>query len=121
MGVKVSDLLEETGETVVHVGGSTVALVHRVLWEEFFSEDDWTRLKELGGREYLLEVLPKLLKNWDLVDDKGKVIPVTREAIESEKVPTRFLRLAEQAVLRAQDGPKGSASSSPDSSPPTER
>jgi hypothetical protein len=110
-GVTVSDLLEETLDTHVQVGGSAVGLSYRVLWEEFFSDDDWSRVKDLGGREYLKEVLPRLLVSWELQDATGKPIAITAEAIEAEKVPTRFLRLAEQAVLQAGQAPKGGASS----------
>jgi len=113
MGVKVSDLLEEAGEATVHIGGQAIGLVYRVLWEEHFSEEEWEQIKERSGRDYLTAVLPKLLKSWDLTDGDGNPIPVTAEAIGAHNVPTRFLRLAEQAVLEAQDGPKGGASSSP--------
>src|SRR5437763_5603666 len=105
MGVKVSDLLEESATASVQVGGQTVGLVYRVLWEEFFSDEEWEAIKALSGREYLVAVLPKLLKSWELTDMQGEPVLVTAEAIAAHNVPTRFLRLAEKAVLEAQDGP----------------
>ena len=116
MGVKVSDLLEESARASVLVAGHQVDVEYFVLWEERFSSEDWERIQELSGREYLLEVLPRLLKSWDLTDGKGKPIPVTAEAIAEHSVPTRFLRLTERAVL---EDPKGSAASSPATSQPT--
>lgn len=118
MAVKVSDLLEESAQTSVQIGGQSVGLVYRVLWEEQFSEDAWEAIKALAGREYLVAIMPKLLRSWELTDDGGAEIPVTAEAIAQHQVPTRFLRLAEKAVLEAQEAPKDSAASSPATSQP---
>jgi len=121
MGVKVQDLLDETQPAQVQVGGSAVGLECRVLWEEQFDETVWERLGELKGRDYFVEVLPRMLVSWELQDADGQPIPVTREAIEQHHVPTRFLRLAEKAALEVQEqGPlgKGSDGSLPATSPP---
>lgn len=111
--MRVQDLLEESAETQVQVGSDkAVGLVYRLFWDELFAEDDWDSIKQLRGREYMAALLPKLLVSWDIQDADGAAIPVTAEAITAHKVPMRFLRMVEKAVLEAADGPKGSAASS---------
>lgn len=96
---KLSDILSETQSADVEIGGSKVKIVYHVFWESRFTDDDWKHLKTVTGREYFMEVLPRMLTEWDLTDDDNHSVPVTREAIEQHDVPLRFLSECERVVL----------------------
>lgn len=125
-GVKLSDLLDETGSTEVHIGGASISITYVVIWEARFTEDEWAEIRRtrtegegdaarevpvLEPREYFGRVLPRLLKSWDLVDDDGQPIPITAGAFEQYHIPTRLLRMCETAVLESMTAGKTNGTS----------
>lgn len=95
---KLSDLLAEKANAELTVGGATLAITFYVLWRNRFSDEEWTALLALKGREYLKTVLPKIILTWDLVDDDGHAIPVTSDAIEQHHMPDALLIAIEHRV-----------------------
>src|SRR5258708_8467474 len=88
---KLSDLLAEKAKAELQVGGATVNIVFYVMPRERFTEEEWTALLALRGRDYLKAMLPHTLISWDIVDDSGTQIPVTPEAFDHNQVPDVFL------------------------------
>lgn len=95
---KLSDLLAETATTELDVGGLKVHLTYYVLWDARISEEDWARFKPMPVREYWAEMLGRILKEWDLVDDDGQPVPITLEAFDKHEVPNRLLAAISDAV-----------------------
>lgn len=112
-GVSIDSLLEETGSAEIKTGGASFTVQYHAWWETQFTDEEWDEFKKLASRPYLLRVLPKLLTQWDLVEADGSAVPITAEAMERHKMPTRLLRMIETAVVDSAAAGKGSASSSP--------
>jgi hypothetical protein len=107
--VKLSELLEEVATTDVKVGGTTFSVSYRAFWMRQFSDEDWTRVRSLPGRDYVKEVLPRMLTSWEITDADGTPIPITPEAFDQHELPTELLGAIELAVV--QGGLAGKASS----------
>jgi hypothetical protein len=112
-GVNLDSLLEETGAAEIKTSGGAFNVVYRAWWETQFTDEEWDSFRGMNGRDYLLRVLPKWLVSWDLVEVDGTAVPITAEAMDKHKVPTRLLKLIETAVVDSAAAGKGNASSSP--------
>jgi hypothetical protein len=88
---KLSELLAEKAKAELTVGGSTLHVTFYVLWRERFSDEEWTDLLALKGRDYLRAILPKIVLDWDVVDDDDHAIPVTAEAFDQHDIPDALL------------------------------
>lgn len=96
---KLSDLLAEKAKGDIQIGGSTLAFQFYVMLRERFTEEEWTELLALNGRDYLKVLLPRVLISWDLVDVDGHAIPVTTEAIDQHEIPDALLFAIERRVF----------------------
>jgi hypothetical protein len=97
-GIKLADLLEETASVDVKVGGASVHLVYRVLWDAQIPDDYFESFKDRPIREYFADFLSRLLKSWDLVDEQEQPLPITYEAILSSPMPNRLLQAFADAI-----------------------
>lgn len=111
-GVKLADLLEETAPADVQVGGATVHLVYRVLWDARISEEDWEKFKELPVRTYLAEFLARIVKSWDLVDEQDQPLALDAEAIAASPMPNRLLQAFVDTITSSAMSGKVSANGS---------
>lgn len=108
---KITDLLAETGTAEIKTAGTSFKIQYHSWWEDKFSDGDWDRLREMPAREYLKEVLPKLLVSWDLEDGNGAAIAITPASMDEHQLPTRLLRMIEAAVVDSVSAGKASSSS----------
>lgn len=113
MPTKLSGLLAEKAKADIQVGGSTLAITFYVMWRERFSDDEWTELLALTGRDHFKMLLPRVLVSWDLVDDEGQSVPVTAEAIDQHNIPTTLLRACADRAVQSDLSGKVSSSNSP--------
>lgn len=97
-GVKLTALLEETQSIDVPIGGATVHLTYRVLWDAQLPEDYFDSFKGRPMREYFADFLARLLTNWDLVDDQEQPLPISYEPIRDSAMPTRLLQAFSDAI-----------------------
>lgn len=95
---KFRNLLAEKAKAEIQIGGSTVTVVFNVMWREQFSDEEWTALLGLKGRDYLKMLLPRALQSWDITDDDEHAIPCTAEAFDQFALPDRLLIAVENAV-----------------------
>lgn len=109
---RLSALLAEKAKADIEVGGSSLGIVFYVLWRERFSDEEWTQLVGLTGRDYLKTVLPRVLASWDLVDDDGHAVPVTADAIEQHNIPNTLLFAVERRALNSDLSGKVTSSNS---------
>lgn len=98
---KLSDLLAEKAKGEVQIGGATVNFTFHVMVRERFSDDEWTELLALRGRDYLKRLLPQVLTSWDIVDDGGSAIPITAEGFDQYGVPDALLLVIERRVFQS--------------------
>lgn len=111
-GAKLSELLAETDAVDVPVGDKALRLTYRVLWDARISPEDWAKLKDLEVRDYYAEMLSRLVVSWDLTDDEGQPLPITREAFDQHQVPNRLLGTMVDAIMNRSVSGKVSATSS---------
>jgi hypothetical protein len=93
---KLSELLAEKAKVELTVGGATIHVTFYVLWRDRFSDEEWADLLALKGRDYLGAILPKIVLEWDIVDDDGHAIPVTAEAFDQYDIPDALLAAVER-------------------------
>jgi hypothetical protein len=110
---KLSSLLAEKAKGEVQIGGSTLQIVFFVMLRERFSDDEWTSLLAMTGREYLKTLLPRVLVSWDLVDDNDQAVPVTAEAIEQHHIPDALLFAIERRIFGSDLSGKATSSNLP--------
>jgi hypothetical protein len=108
---KIAELLAETGTAEIKTVGASFSITYHSWWEDRFSDEDWNKFRELPAREYMKEVLPRLLVSWDLEDADGNQLPITAEAIEQHHLPTRLLTMMEKAVVDSVAAGKASSAS----------
>lgn len=113
MPVTMSYLLAEKGKGEIQVGSSTLTIVFYVMWRERFSDDEWTELLALTGRDHFKMLLPRVLVSWDLVDDEGHAVPVAADAIDAHNIPTALLRACADRAVQSDLSGKVSSSNSP--------
>lgn len=99
--MRLSDLTNETKKLAVIY--KTTASEFTVIVEYRTSAVTLAFLSELqeqtGFQRVVYQVL-KIVSSWDLTDDAGKVIPVTKEAIENNNMPYYLLSSILDAVSK---------------------
>lgn len=83
MPITLSDLVSKTRQIVVKYDGEDVAITYAP------GKLTPASVNAQEGRQNLEIVLAETLLAWDVLDEKGKPLPVTQETLSA--MPTRFL------------------------------
>lgn len=90
MPVRLSDLMRDSRTITVPVGDDVLTVTYR---PSGITPETEERLAKLGQDQRLgasmIALLSETLAGWDLVDDKGKTLPITEAQLR--KLPMRFL------------------------------
>ncbi len=90
MPISLSDLQNNTRVLTLEYDGESVTIVYRPGVITPANSDDF-------NRQAVVEQLEGLLVSWDIVDDKGKPLPVTKELLDT--LPARFLAHLSGAIV----------------------
>ncbi len=90
MPVRLSDLMRDTRTMTLPVGDDVLTVTYR---PSGITPETEERLAKLGQDQRLgasmIALLTETLTGWDLVDDKGKPLPITEAQLR--KLPMRLL------------------------------
>jgi hypothetical protein len=120
MPVRLSHLAQDRRTCTIQVGDDTVTVTYRPGGVTPELEDQLrTCLTEQRGGAALVALLTHCLVEWDVVDDRGAMIPPTASRLR--QLPTLFLSRVAQAILEdlrpnAASGGTSAAGSSPEAS-----
>lgn len=97
MPISIKDLALDTRDVVVHLGeGVDLTITYRPHWYTLAIEERLATLSGVGI--HTASVFCEMVIDWDLVDDKGKKVPITVEAIKANNIPTRVLSMGIDAI-----------------------
>lgn len=97
---KLDDLVAVRAKSEIQVGDMTVSFTYYPVVRKRFSEDEWQRLMAQRGRDYLRELLPRVVPTWDISTDDGP-IPVTAEAFDQYDIPDVILQAIERRIFNS--------------------
>ena len=105
-GVRLKHLREGTKKVVVEAYGAKINVVYRPLAMSVADQDEYeAMLKDNDYNGALFAFLPKVLKEWDLMDDAPDDAPyeeipveITEEAMR-DKVPVEILRKVLMSIM----------------------
>lgn len=98
--MKLSDMTKEVRALAVNFKANNKALrVNVEYYPHRLNVPLYLQIRdEFTDHQKTVSYLSELLKSWDIEDDDGNIIPTTREALESEKIPYLFLQLLLESI-----------------------
>lgn len=90
MPIGLAELQSNTRTLSVDYDGETVTIVYRPGVLTPATSDEF-------GKQATVEQLETMLVSWDVLDEKGKALPVSRELLDA--LPARFLAHLSGAIL----------------------
>lgn len=98
--MRLSQLLNRRVELSVEVEGGEIKFTHNPAAYTLAFQEELRAMKGADDEETALRfystALPKLVTEWDLVDDKGKTVPVTADTIR--QIPLDVLNAMMEAI-----------------------
>jgi hypothetical protein len=92
--MRLKDLTKKTRKVTISIDGETAEVEYRTHSVTPSMLNELRALDDLDGIIYQVE---QTVERWEVLDDDGKEIPATREAILQFRIPLEFLT----AVLNA--------------------
>lgn len=86
--MRLKDLIQKTRKIVVTISEETAEVEYRL---HAISVSYLEELGRLAGMESVISQVVQIVIRWDVLDENGKEIPVTAEAIRQYEIPVEFL------------------------------
>jgi hypothetical protein len=93
--MKLSDLRNKTRKTEISFDGESMEIEYRA---HAMTVDFMEALTGMSGLDSVTSQVERVVARWGLVDDEGKEIPATKEAIHAASIPIDFLTAVLHAV-----------------------
>lgn len=93
--MRLTDLRNKTRKIQVEISGETAEVEYRLhsVTPGFLAE-----LKALNDIDSVMRQVEQAVARWELLDEDGREIPATREAITQYEIPVEFLTRVLNAV-----------------------
>lgn len=88
--MKLSDLTKKTRKIEVQVDDESAEIEYRThsVTAKFLNE-----IREMGDLDSVIHQVEQTVSRWDVLDDEGKEIPPTKEAILDHGIPLDFMTI----------------------------
>lgn len=97
MPISIKDLAKETRDVKVALGdGQHLTVSYKPHWYTLAVEEELALLE--GAGIHTAAAFCKMVTAWDLVDEKGKPVPIDVKTIKELNIPTRILADAIDAI-----------------------
>jgi len=93
--MRLSDLTKKTKKVVVEFSGESAEIEYRL---HAVNQKFLAVMKDMDSLESIIHQIVQVVVRWEVLDDAGKEIPVTKEAIEAFGIPVDFLTTVLNAI-----------------------